>query len=317
MSIMRVTFIIRHFAGIFFLLVFQSIVVYAHAADKETPQNDNAGSAQAKVVINLKDYNLHDTSVLAKNDILAYYGHPNSKGMGIVGRLPKDKLLERLNAQAEEYKTVSGGRGIVKALYLIYGTVWPEGEIGIIGKDRLKEYITFAGENDLLVFLDHQIGKYDPIDSLKKMLPYLKEYPNVHLALDPEWRTHTPNDDIGSVTADEINKAQEVMQQYMIDNKVDGERLLVIHQFKEKMIKKRAEVKSDFEKVRLVLCMDGHGTPKEKRETYLFNSLATNIPVKAFKLFYNEKGNTGIDVPLLTPSQVYGLNPRPLIIMYQ
>jgi hypothetical protein len=169
----------------------------------------------------------------------------------------------------------------------------------------------------MLVFLDHQIGRFDPIDSLKRMLPYLKKYPNVHLALDPEWRTTKPMDEIGSVSAEEINRAQKVMQDYMIENDIPGERLLVIHQFNVVMIKNRKNVRSDFEKVRLVLCMDGHGNPGKKRGTYAFNAEATNIPIKAFKLFYNEAGNTGVDDPILTPKQVYELKPRPMIIMYQ
>ncbi|MDR2467971.1 MAG: hypothetical protein LBD22_03325 [Spirochaetaceae bacterium] len=264
-----------------------------------------------------KELSLHSQSLLIKNDILAYYGHPNSKGMGILGRHTKEDLLKRLNTLADEYRTVSGNRDIIKAFYIIYGTCWPEGEIGIISDPKLKEYINFAKENDMLVFLDHQIGKYDPIQSLRRMLPYLKEYPNVHLALDPEWRTTKPMQEIGSVSAEEINKAQQVMQDYMTENKIEGERLLVIHQFNSVMIKNRRNVRADFENVRLVLCMDGHGTPAKKRGSYAYNAAATNIPVKAFKLFYNEKGNTGVDVPLLTPQEVYELNPRPLLIMYQ
>ncbi|GMO27435.1 MAG: hypothetical protein LBG79_08160 [Spirochaetaceae bacterium] len=260
---------------------------------------------------------LNAQSILLNNDIVAYYGHPNSKGMGILGRMSKENLLKRLEAQAEEYKAVSGGRNIIKAFYIIYGTVQPEGRIGYIGDARLKEYIDFAAENDMLVFLDHQIGKYDPIASLQLMLPYLKEYSNVHLALDPEWRTTKPMQEIGSVSGEEINRAQEVMQKYIIDNEISGERLLVIHQFNAGMINNRKAVKADFERVRLVLCMDGHGTPAKKRGSYEYNALATNIPVKAFKLFYNEKGNTGVDEPILTPKQVYELQPRPMLIMYQ
>jgi hypothetical protein len=123
--------------------------------------------------------------------------------------------------------------------------------------------------------------------------------------------------EIGSVTADEINRAQQVMQDYITKNNIQGDRILILHQFNYAMIKNRRSVKSDFENVRVVLCMDGHGTPQKKRGTYAFNAEATNIPIKAFKLFLNEKGNPGVDTPLLSPKEVYGLNPRPYIIMYQ
>ncbi|MDR2509835.1 MAG: hypothetical protein LBC77_04230 [Spirochaetaceae bacterium] len=311
------------------LIIFHSSALYATAADTTTGKNSDTASETAaepnkeaakpeKTAKPVKTPNLwlHPQSLLQNSDILAYYGHPNSRGMGILGRHTKEDLLPRLNALAEEYKAVSGGRDVVKAFYIIYATCWPEGNVGIISSSKLKEYIDFAAENNMLVFLDHQIGKYDPIASLESMLPYLK-YPNVHLALDPEWRTTKPMQELGSVTGDEINRAQKVMEEYMIKNEIPGERLLVIHQFNAVMIKNRRAIKADFEKVRLVLCMDGHGTPAKKRGTYAFNAEAENIPVKAFKLFYNEKGNTGVDEPILSPKEVYELQPRPYLIMYQ
>jgi hypothetical protein len=256
-------------------------------------------------------------SILLNNDILAFYGHPLSKNMGILGRHPKEELHEMLTTLAAEYAEASGGRTIRPAFYIIYGTVWPEGEIGIIRESVLQEYVDYALANDMLVFIDHQIGRYSPVDSLKRMLPWLK-YPNVHLALDPEWRTTKPMLEIGGVTAEEINQAQQVMEDYMIENKIPGERLLVIHQFNWRMISSRENVRADYSRVRLVHCADGFGAPNVKRDAYAFNAEAANIPVKAFKLFYNSGiPGAGFDSPLLSPKEVYELNPRPYIVMYQ
>ena len=97
-------------------------------------------------------------SILLNNDILAFYGHPNSRNMGILGRYTKEELNQRLTSLASEYQA-AGGRSVIKAFYIIFGTVWPAGEIGIIGEALLKEYIEFALENDMLVFIDHQIGR--------------------------------------------------------------------------------------------------------------------------------------------------------------
>ena len=259
----------------------------------------------------------NQTSLLLNNDILAYYGHPNSRNMGILGRYTMDELNTMLDELAEEYKAVSGGRGIIKAFYIIFGTVWPEGEIGIINSNTLTRYIEFGLENDILVFIDHQIGRYDPVDSLKRMLPWLR-YPNVHLALDPEWRTSRPMREFGHITGEEINVAQQTMENYIIDNNLPGERFLVIHQFHYSMIRNRGEVRSDFNRVRLVHCMDGIGRPSVKRDTYDFNALATNMPIKSFKLFYNFGiPGAGFDNPIMTPKEVFELSPRPYIIMYQ
>ena len=260
------------------------------------------------------------TAIMLDNDILAFYGHPVAKRMGILGRYPKDELTEKLSALAEEYRAESGGRNIVKAFYIIYGTVQPEGKIltmDQINRALLTEWIEYAAERGILIFLDHQIGMYDPVESLALMFPYLK-YPNVHLALDPEWRTTKPMLEFGCVTADEINRAQQAMQDYILNNNIEGDRMLLIHQFREVMIRNRADIRADFEYVRLIHCMDGVGTPKEKLDTYRFNALAKNMPVKAFKLFYDFKlPGVLVDTPLLTPKEVYALDPRPVVIMYQ
>ncbi|MDR2149452.1 MAG: hypothetical protein LBO67_01255 [Spirochaetaceae bacterium] len=259
----------------------------------------------------------YESSLLLNNDVLAFYGHPNSTRMGILGRYTIEDLADRLNKLAAEYRNVSGGRGVITAFYIIYGTVWPGGDIGIIGEENLMRYINYALEHDMLVFIDHQIGRYDPVDSLKTMFPYLR-YPNVHLALDPEWRTTRPMKEIGSVSADEINRAQRAMEEYIIQNKLPGDRMLVIHQFNVKMIKNRAAVTSGLRTVRLVHCADGFGSPFLKRDSYASNALALSMPIKGFKLFYNFGiPGAGYDSPLLTPKDVYNLTPRPYLIMYQ
>jgi hypothetical protein len=289
----------------------QDSVDKSKIADAATPAGaDTKEDAEKK-----NKEHLHSGSIILNSDIVAYYGHPNSKNMGILGRLSKENLLARLNAQADEYRKLSNGRNVVEAFYIIYATVWPKGNVGIIGDKRLEEYIDFAADNNLLVFLDHQIGKYDPVESLRSMLPYLK-YPNVHLALDPEWRTTKPMQEIGYVTGEEVNRAQQLMEDYIVRNNIPGERMLVIHQFNRTMIRRRNVIRADFERVRLIICMDGHGHPAKKRDSYELIKLAKNIPVKAFKLFYNEKGNVGVDIPLMTPKEVYALDPPPRLIMY-
>jgi hypothetical protein len=265
----------------------------------------------------LASRSVYSISPLLNNDILAFYGHPNSKNMGILGRYTKEELDERLSRLAREYAAASGGRGVIKAFYIIYGTVWPKGEIGIIGESLLKEYLDFALERGMLVFIDHQIGKYDPVESLKRLLPWLR-YPNVHLALDPEWRTTKPMQEIGVVSADEINRAIKVMEDYMVENYIPGERMLVIHQFNWRMISGRENVVSTSRRVRLVHCADGFGSPHLKRDSYAFNAQASNMPVKGFKLFYNFGiPGAGFDHPLLSPKEVFALKPRPYVIMYQ
>ena len=287
---------------------------YLNARDREEAARSYwaATETEAAIIANSSP----PESLLLNNDILAFYGHPRSKNMGILGRYSKEELNEKLTALAEEYRD-AGQRNVLKAFYLIFGTVWPGGDIGIIQESLLKEYVDYALENDMLVFIDHQIGRFTPVDSLKRMLPWLK-YPNVHLALDPEWRTTKPMQEIGTVSADEINQVQRVMEEYMIENHISGERMLVIHQFNWRMISGREKVNSNSSRVRLVHCADGFGAPAVKRSSYAFNAQADNMPVKGFKLFYNFGiPGAGYDHPLLTPKEVFELDPRPYIVMYQ
>ncbi len=256
-------------------------------------------------------------SVLLNNDIFALYGKPGAYTMGILGRYSPEEIEPIMNEFAATYDEVNNERGLIPAFYLIYGTCWPGGDIGLLRMSTVKKYIEFAAERGWYVFIDHQIGKYTVEQAMNAILPFLK-YPNVHLALDPEWHTTEPMKVIGSVTGDEINKAQEIMDKYIKENNIPGRRMLVIHQFNSIMIKKRANVRSDYERVQLIHCADGFGSPQLKKDSYAYNALAKNIPLKSFKLFSKPTvAGAGYDQPMMTPQEVFNLNPRPYLIMYQ
>lgn len=256
-------------------------------------------------------------SVLLNNDVFALYGKPGSKTMGILGQYSLTDIEPVMNQFVTKYDLANGDRGIIPAFYIIYGTCWPGGDIGILPDSTVRQYIEFARARGWYVFIDHQIGKYSVESAVKCLLPWL-EYPNVQLALDPEWRTTKPMQEIGYVTADEVNMAQRMIQDYMVAHGIPGRRMLVIHQFKPKMISNRAAVRSDFELVQLIHCADGFGSPTLKKSTYAQNAAATNIPLKSFKLFLKPTiPNAGWDEPIMTPDEVFKLNPRPYLIMYQ
>ncbi|MHB9152759.1 MAG: hypothetical protein ACYC2S_08895 [Spirochaetales bacterium] len=255
--------------------------------------------------------------LLANNTVVAFYGHPFSQKMGILGLYSKEEVASRVKAYARYYDDVNGPDGAIPAYYIIYGTCWPGGEIGYLKDSVLEEYIAYAQSQGMLVFVDHQIGKYSVKASMEKILPFLK-YPNVHLAIDPEWRTLTPMKEIGSITAEELNQAQQIMQDYIIANNIPGIRMLVVHQFHEKMISNRDRVRADLDRVLLVHTADGFGSPALKKSTYSLNSKAENMPVKGFKLFFkSDFPLAGWDNPLLSPAEVMALDPRPGLIIYQ
>jgi hypothetical protein len=256
-------------------------------------------------------------SILDGNQILAFYGKPGASSMGILGEYTKEELAPFLLGYAQLYDDANGGMGVVPAFYIIYGTCWPDGEIGLLRKSVVDEYVQFAAERGWLVFLDHQIGKYDVEHAVSSMLPFLR-YPNVHLALDPEWRTLKPMQELGYVTGNELNLAQAMMDAYLVEHELPGNRMLVVHQFTNSMIRQRDVVETGFERVTLVHTADGFGSPALKRYAYGQNAKAVNIPVKGFKLFFEARvPGAGWDKPLMLPEEVIALDPLPLVIMYQ
>ncbi|HOR49176.1 MAG TPA: hypothetical protein PLH76_06640 [Rectinema sp.] len=255
--------------------------------------------------------------LVANNTILAYYGSPLSDKMGILGLYPKEKIAEMLKEMASQYDQVNGKDGVIPAFYIIYGTCWPGGEIGYLDDKILLDYIRYAQSMGMLVFIDHQIGKYSLRGAMDKILPFLR-YPNVHLAIDPEWRTLSPMKEIGFITAAELNDAQNYMDAYIRANDIPGIRMLVVHQFADKMIQDREEVISHRDRVILIHTADGFGAPKLKKATYQRNANAENMPIKGFKLFFkSDFPLAGFDMPLMSPAEVMQLEPRPSLVIYQ
>ena len=256
-------------------------------------------------------------SVLLNNDLVGIYGKPNAYTMGVLGQYKLEELDTIVENYVKMYDDANGDRGVIPVLYIIYGTCFPGGDIGLLRDSTVKRYIEYAAERGWYVVLDHQIGRFGVKNAMDAILPFLK-YPNVHLAIDPEWHTTKPMREIGSVTAADINMAQQMMQDYMIAHNILDKRFFIIHQFNAVMISNRSQVKSNYEKVQLIHCSDGHGNPSLKRQTYAYNALATNMPLKSFKLFTKPTiAGAGYDIPLMTPEQVLQLKPRPYFIMYQ
>ncbi|WP_051503810.1 SH3 domain-containing protein [Alkalibacterium sp. AK22] len=250
--------------------------------------------------------------------VVAYYGHPNSEIMGIVGRHPVEELLNLVTKTAETYDALLNDKKTIPAVYLVYGTVQPGGEVFKMDYDLALSYIEAAYERGILVYIDHQMGRHHPTYSIQEIQSFLR-YPNVHLALDPEWRTERPMQEVGHITGTELNEVQEIMKAYIEDNEIQGTRQFVFHQFVEKMIRDVEAASSDFDPVLLVHNTSGWGTPEGKRATHDRVAEATNIPNKGFKLWYHFSDRPGVhyDRPLMTPEEVMDLDPQPGLIIYQ
>lgn len=249
--------------------------------------------------------------------VVGYYGHPFSDRMGILGEYSIPDLAERLRRTADRFDEVNGELGVRPAFHLIFGTVYPSGEIGYLPHARVMEYIEYAAEHGFLVILDHQIGRNDVGYAIDRMLPYL-HYPNVHLAIDPEWRTDTPGAVLGSVTGMEINQSQETIGAYLQEHGLPGPRILIVHQFNWRMVSSTEVIRTDYPGVRLIHNASGWGPPQDKMKTWDWLVTVETMPDKGFKVFYPKPWKqSGFDNPGLTPQEVMNLDPMPAYVNFQ
>lgn len=242
---------------------------------------------------------------------LTYYGRPAVPVMGILGEHDIEELTALLKREAAAYDAANGDElGVLPAYHLVYGmaTKAPNNDgshLVFLEDSTVEAYIVRAEEEGFAVILDIQIGALTPAESLAYGLPWL-DYANVHLALDPEFAmAHAgqvwPGDPIGYVTAAQINEAQALMQEYLAENAIAGQRVLLVHQFLDSMIENKADLDWEFPDIVLTLSADGWGGPWGKISKY--NSfMDAQTRFTAFKLFYRW------DEPLMTPSEALGVD---------
>jgi murein DD-endopeptidase MepM/ murein hydrolase activator NlpD len=258
---------------------------------------------------------------------VTFYGRPGVPVMGILGEYSIDDLVPRLHAQARAYAAENGSLRVMPAFHLIYGMASTgPGDDGshlvYLSDDVVKAYIQRAQQEGFGVILDVQIGALTPLASILPAFPYLA-YRNVQLALDPEFAMTTdgqtiPGQPPGMITANQVNRVQATMSNYMQQAGIGGRRMLIVHQFLPSMIDDTAGFYV-YNGVDLAICADGYGPAWPKISKYnLF--MDPNVRFTGFKLFYQW------DEPLLTERQVLGIDPytgigyietTPNLIVYQ
>jgi len=247
-----------------------------------------------------------------KNEmVLAYYGRPGVKTMGILGQHSIEALIPIIKAKTDEYKKASGNQNIVPGFDVIYGMA--AGDPGRdkdyiinISDKKLMKYIDAGQKHGLVVFVDTQIGEMTPVEAITPLLKYLK-YDNVHLAIDPEFEVHgldlRPGKIIGHVTGNQVNQVQKAMTDYMNKHGIKGKKMLIVHMFRHTMLSNKSDLKT-YDNIDMIFNLDGHGSPRLKVDIYnnLYSHRLANEVAGGFKLFFDE------DKPrLMTPKEVLGL----------
>jgi hypothetical protein len=247
---------------------------------------------------------------------VAFYGHPETTGLGVLGQQGPEETLARMQPLLEEY--AADGYQIIPTFEMIasvasakatddgdYSFEWPI--------STFDEWIRVAEENDMYVVLDLQPGREDFLTQAKQYEELLK-LPFVGLALDPEWRIKSDQVHLvqtGQVTAAEVNTVVDWLGDLVRDNSLP-QKMLLIQQFQSRMIVDRETLKQRPE-LQMVIQMDGQGPIPTKDDTYGFLTEGTEDAHWrwGWKNFFT------MDPETATPAYTIAKVPTPVFVSYQ
>jgi hypothetical protein len=255
-------------------------------------------------------------AIIPEHRIVAFYGNPLSRRMGILGELDPDEMLPRLEEVATQWAAADSGQKVIPALHLI--AIVAQGYPGPGGKHRLQmpdsvieKVADWAEERGWLLFLDIQTGLSTIYKELPALVRYLKR-PYVHLALDPEFAMKDgkkPGIYLGTMDAVEVNHAIDVLSKIVEEHQLPP-KVLVVHRWTYKMLTNSSKIRLD-PRVQVVIDMDGFGAPANKKGAYRWFVVRHPVQYTGFKLFYKN------DKPMMTPEEVLEMYPKPNYIQYQ
>lgn len=259
-------------------------------------------------------------SILPNKRIVAYYGNPLSKRMGILGEVPPDEMLRRLDREVRAWERADSTTPVVPALHLI--AVVAQGSAGRDGLYRarmadslIERVYGWAQRQKAIMFLDVQVAKSTLQAELPRLATFLSR-PDVHLGIDPEFsmkRGGAPGKRIGTYDAADVNYAIDMLADLVEKHNLPP-KVLVIHRFTRPMLTNANRIKLD-PRVQVVIHMDGWGPPWMKKDSYQAYVYAEPVQFTGFKLFY--KNDTKKGHPLMKPSDILALFPKPVYIQYQ
>ena len=249
--------------------------------------------------------------------MIALYGCPTFPELGILGEQDVAASIERVNGLVAAYQPLTTDTVVPAFEIIVTIADRPAGDDGNYSNEldpaTFVPWVEAALEAGVYVVLDLQPGRTDFLTQAK-LYESLLLYPNVGLALDPEWRLG-PNQvhlrQIGSVGVDEVNAVVAYLGELARANALP-QKLLVLHQFMQRMIQGRELVDTADPAVQVLIHADGQGSQGGKAGTWA--NLQTGAPpgvVWGWKNFIDE------DNPMATPEQTYQVQPTPHFVSYQ
>lgn len=259
-------------------------------------------------------------SILPTQRIVAFYGNPLSRRMGILAEKPVDSMLARLDREVAAWNAADPSTPVQPALHMI--VVVAQGNPGKDGMYRqradsglIERVYGWARSRNALLFLDVQLGRSTLSAELPRLVPFLRR-PDVHLGLDPEFAmgpSGIPGTRIGTLDAADVNAAVDLLASLVTTDSLPP-KVLVVHRFTRDMLTHYDRIRID-PRVQVVMNMDGWGPPWMKRESYRRYVARYPVEYTGFKLFYRNDTRGG--ERLMRPADVLALVPRPFYIQYQ
>lgn len=262
-------------------------------------------------------------AILPHNRIVAYYGNPNSRKMGVLGEYPERQMLSMLDETVALWRKADPSTPVIPAIHLV--TVVAQGSAGPDGGWRRRESpqiieqaYQWAQSRKGLFFVDIQAGHSTLQQELPLLLKYL-ERPDVHVGIDPEFYMHhkragiRPSVKVGQMMASDVNYVIETLDKLVREKNVPP-KVLVVHRFRADMLPDAENIRPT-PRVQVVMHMDGWGPAWLKFDSYKDYVVQHPVAFTGFKFFYRNDTKTG--EPLLKPGEVLGLLPRPLYLQYQ
>jgi hypothetical protein len=249
--------------------------------------------------------------------LVALYGTPDVPVLGALGQQPLKASIARAKQLAAQYQPLIAEH-VLPAMEIIAtvasGTPEDNGSYSYpVDRGKLLSWIIAAEQNGVYVVLDLQPGREDFLSQAQR-LKALLEYPNVGLALDPEWRLtpqQVPLEQIGSVNIGEVNKTAAWLAALAQQHKLP-QKLFLLHEFRTSMLPERSRLDTAYPELAYVVQMDGQGTQPQKLDTW--NGIMADPPQNirfGWKNFYEK------DVPMRSPGATMQLTPPPWYISYQ
>jgi hypothetical protein len=285
-------------------------------------------------------FNPNIGAILPSHRVVAFYAVPGAEVTGPAYE-PNDAMLAQLKTQSQAYEAVDPAHPVKMGIDLVVSVPDPfPGPDNTyshhVSEDTIKAYIDYCQSNDLLLFLDLNIGWAPVMDEVNFFMPYLQQYPFVHMAIDPEWmfprHDGIPGTNLSNVRSTDLNPIiqalAELPMQYHTPRKI-----LIIHQYRgdgdglsdpynagKAEIADKKNLTND-PRVDLVIHVDSvggyvgdHADKKMQYTEWVGNAMKKykNFQYGGFKLFYNIEAPTGV----MTPTDVLSLNPPPLVVTY-